>query len=352
MATPKSILEQYHVADLIEWHEKKQLTLNPNFQRRSVWTPDGKSYLIDTLLRGFSMPKIYMRTVIDVETQRSVRDIVDGQQRTRAIIDFAKGRLRLNKRAGEYVGLHYSDLDEDTKQAFLSYPVSVEQLINATDKDVLEVFARLNSYTVPLNSQELRNARYQGDFKWKVREVALELGDFWAKYQVLTTRDRLRMLDDELTAEMFGVILDGVRGKGAINKLYDRNDREFPQADEVKGRVLTTLRFIWTEFDEAMRGEFWPRPTQTLILFAAVAHALGGIPVGDIGAEMPEVAPGVALDPEKARSNLAVLADAASQPTPPTRFLDFVKASSASTHRIASRRARFLHVWTALTGEL
>jgi len=95
----RSVLEQYNVAQFIEWNDKKQLTLNPNFQRRSVWTLDGKSYLVDTLLRGLPMPKVYMRTTIDVSTQRAVRDIVDGQQRMRAILDFAKGELRPNKRA-------------------------------------------------------------------------------------------------------------------------------------------------------------------------------------------------------------------------------------------------------------
>ena len=351
----KSIPQQYQVADFIEWNDKKQLTLNPDFQRRSVWTPDGKSYLIDTILHGFPMPTVYLRTSIDPRTQRSIRDIVDGQQRLKAILDFAKGKLKLNKRAKDYAGLEYSALDEDAQEAFLSYAISVEQLLNATDEDVLETFSRLNSYTVPLNPQELRNARFRGDFKWKVREMALELRDFWTRYQVLSTRDRLRMVDDELTAEMFGVILEGVRagGKPGIDRLYEAYDPNFPQqqADRTKERVGDTIDFICGEFDEEMRGDYWSRPTQTLILFAAVAHALAGIPTGDIK-DMPKGSCLSEIHLDSARANLAVLADAVTQPDPPERFVEFIRASAASTQRIKSRRIRFALVWQALTGEV
>jgi hypothetical protein len=347
----RSVLEQYQVADFIEWYDAKRLTLNPDFQRRSVWTPDGKSYLIDTLLSGLPMPKVYMRTVVDVVSQKSVRDIVDGQQRIRAILDFAKGHLRLNKRAGEYAALRYEDLDEETKQQFLAYAISVEQLVNASDDDVLQVFARLNSYTVPLNQAELRHAKYQGDFKWKVREVATGLAEFWRRYGILSTRDRLRMLDDQLTAEMFGVVLEGVRdgGQPKINALYDRHDPAFPDADGVASRVRSVVQFIDTKFKDAMQGEVFSRPPQVLILFAAIAHALQGIPSGDLGSDLPARDSTCAIDIDTARDNLALLTEAVLGDSLSRRFIDFVKASSGSTQRIASRRVRFLFLWRALT---
>lgn len=350
----RSVLEQYHVADFIDWHDKKRLKLNPDFQRRNVWTPDGKSYLIDTLLRGLPMPKVYMRTVIDVVSQSSVRDIVDGQQRIRAVLDFAKGNLRLNKRAGDYAGLQYGDLDEEAKERFLSYAISVEQLINASDDDVLQVFARLNSYTVPLNDAELRHAKYQGEFKWKVRGTATNLGEFWKKYEILSTRDRMRMLDDQLTAEMFGVILEGVSdgGQRNIKGLYDRYDKDFPQADQVSERVERVISYIDSHFEEAMRGGVFSRPPQVLILFAAVAHALYGIPPGDLEEAMPQGGPGIAINVELACANLAMLTGAISEASPPPRFKEFVRASSGTTQRIASRRPRFLCLWQALTEAL
>jgi hypothetical protein len=156
-----SVLLQYSVSDFVGWNEERLLTLNPDFQRRSVWTSDGQTYLIDTMLRGFPIPKVFLRTVMNTKSKKAVRDVVDGQQRITAILAFANDELRLNKRAAEYAGRRYSDLTEEDQQNFLSYQIGVEQLINGNEDFVLEVFSRINSYTVPLNGAELRNARYQ-----------------------------------------------------------------------------------------------------------------------------------------------------------------------------------------------
>ena len=94
---------------------------------------------------------MYFRSKIDAVTQSSVREVVDGQQRLLAIFEFADDKLRLTKRAGEFAGMRYSDLDEDAKNQFLAYTFVAEQLINASDDEVLEVFARTNTYTVALN---------------------------------------------------------------------------------------------------------------------------------------------------------------------------------------------------------
>jgi hypothetical protein len=51
----------YSVNDFLEWESRSQLELNPRFQRGPVWSPAAKSFLIDTMLRGKPIPKIYMR---------------------------------------------------------------------------------------------------------------------------------------------------------------------------------------------------------------------------------------------------------------------------------------------------
>src|SRR6266511_5254120 len=151
-----TILEQYRIADFLEWHERKQLLLNPYFQRRSVWTQTAKILLIDTILRRLPIPKVYMRTQIDPATKRVHREVVDGQQRLRAVIEFAQDTFALTSRSGEFTGYRYSTLGEELQQAFLSYPIAVDQLVNATDSDVLEIFSRLNSYTAVLVPAEKR----------------------------------------------------------------------------------------------------------------------------------------------------------------------------------------------------
>ncbi|MBI2918134.1 MAG: DUF262 domain-containing protein [Chloroflexi bacterium] len=344
-----SVLQQYQVSDFIEWWDRKQLEINQDFQRRAVWTPAAKSYLIQTVLRQMPMPKVYLRTKINVVSQVTVREIVDGQQRLRAILDFGKGKLRLTKRAEEFSGMTYDDLDDDQRASFLSYRISVEQLVNATDDDVLEVFARLNSYTVPLNAPELRHAKFQGDFKWKVRHVSVQLAWFWNKYTVLTTRDRLRMLDDSLTAEMFGIVLEGVKdgGQPKITRLYERYENDFPMADEAAERVFATVRYVDENFEDELKAGLFSSAPHLLILFAAVAHAFAGIPQGDIKGDMPSPAVEIALD--VARANLAELTQAVSDGSQKDALKPFVRASSGSTQRIASRKVRFLTLHSALS---
>ena len=204
-----SVLEQYTIADLFEWSQNHTLVVNPDFQRRDVWTANAKVFLIDTILQKLPIPKVYLRQKVDLQTKRSFREVVDGQQRLRAIFEFAADRLVLTKRAPEFVGLTYTTMNPELQETFLSYPVAVEQLINASDDDVLEVFSRLNSYTLPLNDQEKRHAKYMGEFKWTVHEYARRWSVLWDRFGVVSTRNRVRMADDELMAQMFGVIIDG-----------------------------------------------------------------------------------------------------------------------------------------------
>src|SRR4051794_26478719 len=106
-----TILEQYRISDFLEWHKENKLVLNPTFQRGSVWPPAARSYLIDTILRELPMPKIYFRTTVDLLTKRTVREVVDGQQRLRAIIEFAGDKFVLSKVAKEFQGKKYSTLE-------------------------------------------------------------------------------------------------------------------------------------------------------------------------------------------------------------------------------------------------
>lgn len=344
--------DQYPVTDFLSWHRENRLVLNPDFQRRSVWNPDIRSYLINSILRGFPMPKIYLRTRVDIASQQTVREIIDGQQRIRAILDFASGTLRLNRRAEEFAGLAYEDMEDDLKKGFLSYVISTEQLIDADDNKVLQVFARLNIYSVPLNAAELRNANFNGEFKFLARKLADEFGWLWDKYGIISKHDRVRMLDDQIIAELLGILLDGVMngGKLYVDKLYSRYDEEFQEAEQGARRLRETISFLDDRLSEVLQGDFFSRSPQFLILFAAVAHKLFGIPRGDLKDALPDRRAHELLDLDRAREHLGRLATSVAVERPAQKYVDFVRASSGATIRISSRRVRFLHVWEALTG--
>lgn len=336
------ILEQFRIADFLEWHRQKALEINRDFQRRSVWTPAARSYLIDTILRQFPIPKIYLRTKIDVLTKHSIREVVDGQQRILAILDFADDKFKLTTRAGDYAGMTYSTLSADAQEIFLSYPIAVGQLINATDDEVLEVFARLNSYGLPLNAAEKRHARWQGDFKWAVHNASREWAALWDRFKIVSVRQRLRMADDSLTAEMFGLLLEGVRdgGQRNIDALYKRYDPHFSNEKAARANLDKVLRYFSESVADDLVGTPLLDAPHFVMLFAALAHALVGLPVGELSS-LPERTGEVLSDRRALLANLQELAAVIDADEPPEEFSAFWRASKASTQRIASRRVRF-----------
>lgn len=134
------------INDIREWHESGDLELSPKYQRNSVWNDKAKSYLIDTIIRGFPIPPIFMRQRIDVITRQTYREIIDGQQRLRAITEFINDEFKILKSHNElYGGKTFSELDEDTREDILEYEILVEIINEKDDNIIYDMFARLNT---------------------------------------------------------------------------------------------------------------------------------------------------------------------------------------------------------------
>ena len=337
------MLEQFRISDFVEWHNAKSLVINRDFQRGSVWSPAAKIYLIDTILRDLPIPKIYMRSFIDRDTKKTKREVVDGQQRLRAILDFVADKITLSSRAKEFKGLKFSTLDPDLQDKILHYPIAVDQLVNADDRLVLDVFARLNSYNVKLNPPELRHAEFQGDFKWSAHEVAIERYEFWRDRGVFSPASMVRMMNASLVAEMYGVLLTGVvdGGQPNITKIYRTFDKE-GAFDRKKTEKAFNKVLDWIDENVADDLVDTPlmKPPHFLMMFAAIAHALVGIPKGALGDDEFDDEIEIA-DINEVREKLQNLAEIIDLDEEPDNVANFWLASSSSTQRIASRRIRF-----------
>src|ERR1700722_7926701 len=71
-----------------------RINTNPDFQRPAVWSRAQKQLLIDTILRDYDVPKLYWRKI---GVKPDQYDVVDGQQRLRAIWEFFDGAFSLPK---------------------------------------------------------------------------------------------------------------------------------------------------------------------------------------------------------------------------------------------------------------
>ncbi|MDK7870725.1 DUF262 domain-containing protein [Micrococcus luteus] len=344
--------QTYTIADVIKWQEDGELTLNPDFQRGSVWSSPAKSYLIDSILRGYPIPKILIRTSVDRNTRRTKRDVVDGQQRLRTIISFALDEFILGNKAGEFQGSRYADLEPDLQDAFLAYKLTLEQLINASDEDVLEVFARLNSNAVPVNAPEKRNAAYTNDFSALIQGIAKLQRSNLAKSGV-SDREFVRLVHHSIIAELVGYLLQGVGdgGESSIDALYKRHATTAAEALPAPEQVGSYVERAVEIYGELNGEKISSRP-HFLILIAALMHIDGVLPHGRLEVSTDNQHSYV-TDIGDVRASLAKLNYAlADEDFAEQNALEAFREARNTTQRMKSRNIRFNTFLRALRGEI
>jgi hypothetical protein len=270
----------YSINDFLEWDKAGQLELNPRFQRRPVWSDKAKSYLMDTILRGKPIPKIFIRQRINVSTKTSTRDVVDGQQRLRTILSFIKDGFVVSKRQNtENGGFRFSQLPEDVQAQVLAYEVSVDLLINLPDSEVLDIFSRLNSYAILLNEQEKINSDHFGPFKVLADKMGHKYNEYWIAQGILTPKNIVRMLEVSLVADLLIAMIEGIKSKKQLKKYYDIYEKEFDQdTDQLEHHFDTVIAAIAALFPEGLSDTEFRRPHVFYSLFTTVAHCLYGLP--------------------------------------------------------------------------
>lgn len=167
------VQDAWSVSDLVK--KKSEINLNPSWQRGPAWKAPRQVLLIDSILRGMDIPKVYLRKLSAPNAY--THDAVDGQQRLRAIWLFRAGELAL-----EYpellppIGVHsiagktFGDLHKSLRTAFDSFFVSVVEISDATGDEITNLFSRLQM-GVSLNPAELRNA-IQGPMRHVIETMA------------------------------------------------------------------------------------------------------------------------------------------------------------------------------------
>lgn len=142
--------------------ESHQINLNPIWQRGPAWKDARRVLLIDSILRGMDIPKIYLRKLPAGSLHH--HDAVDGQQRLRAIWDFRLDAIELNYleplppiNGHPVAGLTYSKLHKTLRDRFDAFEVCVAEIVVSTQDEITNLFSRLQM-GVSLNPAELRNA--------------------------------------------------------------------------------------------------------------------------------------------------------------------------------------------------
>ena len=152
--------------------QRDRIDFDPPYQRRGgIWAKRDKQYLIDTILNGYDIPKLYIADFTyapsDLNRHNTQYAVIDGKQRFESILDFVDGKITL---ARDFVfsedpslglaALSYRDLKSnhpDVASQFDNYPLTVMSVITDEEGKINELFVRLNRNKT-LTGPEIRNA--------------------------------------------------------------------------------------------------------------------------------------------------------------------------------------------------
>jgi uncharacterized protein DUF262 len=346
-----SVSTSFTIADYCNGMERSEIIVNKDYQRSDqVWPLAARSYLIETILKGFPIPKLYLYQRTDIKSKKTHKEIVDGQQRSVAILDFRNDRLRLSKTTEnpDIRNKTYSELEDADKHVFLDYGINVDLFVSATTAEVVEVFRRMNSYTVPLNAEEQRHASYQGKFKWFINNVADTTEAIFLQTGIFKEKQLVRMADNKLLTELCDSFMNGIRttDKKKLDSIYSKCDAKFPEADNYKDRLLDSFKII--RRTDSLHDTVLMKPHIVYSLVQAMTHVTKPVKKFNKIWKIRRVR---AIDWDTAIPNLTTLAEAAEADEPKGRFADFTKASQEKTNVTETRKIRFQWLCRALTDE-
>jgi hypothetical protein len=226
---------------------KDRIDTNPDYQRPAVWSLNQKRLLIDSILRGYDIPKMYWRKI---SKNPEKYEVVDGQQRLRAIWEFMAGEYDMGKDAEpidshDMVKVTYNGanaLHVDLRLLFDSYALDVIVMSDTDDEEVREMFLRLQNGTT-LKAQEKRNAM-SGNMRDFIHQMASH------KFFENCKFDNVRYTFDLIAAQMMKIELEGCpcNIKNAdLNKMYEDN-KKFEFTGPKAKKLRRALDFLLTCF--------------------------------------------------------------------------------------------------------
>jgi hypothetical protein len=244
--------EKYALQSLDFQVRQGKVWLNPIYQRESVWTRSQKQLLIDSLLNDIDIPKLYFRAI---DKNGHEFEVVDGQQRLRAISDFLGSEFPLSKKSKPVEGhvtanRDFSSLPTPLQMKLQNAQLDVVVLLKGyTDDDIEEIFLRLQNGT-PLNAAEKRKA-LPGEMKTIVAALAEH-----AFFEELCGFSSKRFGYEDAAAKVLHLLLRGTLTdirEGSIRATYEQWKTIEPDNPEV-----ATLKKAMNFLRKAFKGK--PNP--------------------------------------------------------------------------------------------
>lgn len=204
-------------------NESKQIVVQPSFQRKFVWDIKKASKLIESFILGYPVPNILLGRDPDTE----IMEVIDGQQRILSICDFFKGTFRDEKvfrLTGDidqkFLGKTFDDLEEAIQMKLRNAVLKAVVLVYPKGDPNIKftAFQRINTGSVVLNQQEIRNCIYGGSLNDLLFKINEENKD-WRK--LLGKKSDKRMKDVETILRFFAAYFNGENYEKPVTKFLN-----------------------------------------------------------------------------------------------------------------------------------
>lgn len=209
----------------------------PDWQRDKVWSEAQKQLLIDTILRGWKIPKFYFAKVSDAPEEF---EVVDGQQRLMTIFEFFDNILTLSPETVQRVGAEtYNTLPEHLSDEFDDYEISYDEIRDATEEELKEYFSRLQG-GLNLTASEKLNAIHSN-----LTDFSRELSKHSFFRQKVWIRDTRKAYFD-IAAKVAAIAVDGIDTGlrlADLTKTYLSN-KNFARDSNTGGLLTATFNFL------------------------------------------------------------------------------------------------------------
>ncbi|MCA9469723.1 MAG: DUF262 domain-containing protein [Nitrospira sp.] len=244
-------------------YAKKHLNLEPGFQRKSVWKQQDRAKLMDSIIRNYPLPAIFLyRNQRDGEV---VYDVIDGKQRIESFLMFMglkQGRFETKTQLpgeDEVKGVSWKQLCKWKKQYIITgYLLPVIE-VDGEFGDIVEVFVRINSTGKALTGQEKRHAKYyKSAFLKEAAKVATKFQNYFLDMGVMGTSQISRMKHVELICELMLSIQKGdpINKKAALNNIMADSGVDMRQVGRGSRLTITALNRIRRMFPKLYTTRF------------------------------------------------------------------------------------------------
>lgn len=223
----KYTIEIWPIIKLINLYEDDKLNLNPPYQRNAIWSENAQKLLIDTIKNEFPIPVFFLQ-----EKSKGFYDMVDGQQRTRAILGYIR-KFITDKNGKDF---KKGDFDNyDVPICILSNQLSVE--------NVREFYVRVNKTGLKLERPELNKAEFFDTTFLKLVSEITELKEF-TDLGLFRKSDIKRMFDRDFVEELVAQLLYGITDKKKTVDIIFKSDIDQNEYLEIKSKFERILKKI------------------------------------------------------------------------------------------------------------